>query len=304
MGKIYNIVLNSINATNYSTSLNNNLNFYIDWLAILPKKPLKLTWSYMAGQNYISGQEFPYLTLNLNSNLKTYITGSLGAPSTQIIGSLRQSFINQGLFIGTYCASITDNPPIYLDSPPTNNNINVSIYSNLDNNLFLDNFYTPVGGGTITQAGNILIVASQTTGQLNVGTAFSFRGSGTISQIGFVITIITMPAGAGLIKVGTQIAIAGFSTVTITSLGSGTGSTGTYNVDNSQSIAGTTTTFVTNYFFNTITGFNTGSGGLGSYFVQTAYTYTGAVNYITAAVNGGQPANYMLNLSFEEIDHN
>jgi hypothetical protein len=212
--KIYNVVLNSSSALNASTFAYNNLNYYVDWSAILkPDKSYKVTWSYMGSMNYVNGFDFPILTINWNQ--LNYTTGITGASTTQIIGTLRENMINQNAYIGNFYAGVCDNPPLYLESMPYNNNINVSMYSNVDGALYLDNFFTPAGTGQATQAGNILTVTTATTGIITLGT---------------IITISSIPR-----------VVIGF--------GTGTGGTGTYYVSISATVA-----VATAYTFPTING--------------------------------------------------
>jgi len=296
MGKIYNVVLNSVIGTG---TYNNNLNYFIDWLAVLPKKPLKLTWTYTSGLNYNLGIDIPYLSLNFNG--KNYIAQQSGAPSTQIIGCLRQMTANQTLFLGSYYAGITDNAPTYLDGPPTNNNFNVAIYSNTRSSYFFDGFYTPSGIGSLTQAGNVVTVTAVTQGQIYIGALMIYRGTGTLTQAGNTVTVTSMSAGTGIITVGTILTITGFAVATVTALGTGTGGTGTYTVNIAQTIS-SAVAFNTNYIYNPICGFGTGTGGTGTYYVYTSSTFTTAVSYTHSSANGLQPSAYVLTLSFEEVE--
>jgi len=301
MGKIYNVILNSVNATNYSTSATNNLNYYIDWLAVLPNKPLKLTWSYFSGINFISGFKFPYLTFSFDG--VNYTTGSTGAPSTLIIGSLKPNMLVNTLEYGCYYASINDNAPIHLIQPPINNNFNVSIYANTDNRLFYDEFYSVAGSGNATQAGYILTVTASTTGQINIGSTLNLVVplAGQVTQALFTLNIQSI-VGGNILRIGSVIAITGNSAVTITGFVTGAGGTGTYTVNVSQNII-SNTNFTTNYAYsNQIFGFLSGTGGTGTYSTSIPITYTASTPYTYLAVNGSQPAPYMLTLSFEELD--
>lgn len=173
--KIYNVILNSANAANASTYAFNNLNYYIDWTAFLPSdKSFKLTWSYMGSMNYVNGFDFPIVSINWNQ--LNFTTGTTGASTTQIIGTLRENMINQSAYIGNFYSGVCDNPPIYLESRPFSNNITVSMYSNVDGLLYLDNFFTPAGTGQATQSGNILTVTVSTTGIISMGTIFTIAG--------------------------------------------------------------------------------------------------------------------------------
>jgi hypothetical protein len=200
--KTYNVILNSNNALNASTGLSNFLNYYIDWTAVLPNsnKNYLLTWTYMGSNNYINGYDFPIVSINFNTS--NYINGTQGAITTQIIGRLKQNLINGTTFQGYFDASKYDNPPTMVLGRPNNNTITVSLNSNQDGQPYYDNYFTPAGTGTATQSGNVLTIASSTTGTIAIGT---------------VITI------SGVAR-------------TVVAFGSGSGSTGTYWVNISATI--------------------------------------------------------------------
>ncbi len=115
--KIYNVILNSINALNY-LSATNSLNYYIDWSAILPEanKNFLLTWTYMGSNNYINGFDFPIVSINFNTN--NFINTTRGASNTQIIGRLKGNMITNSSYIGYFNADITDNSPTMIKGRP------------------------------------------------------------------------------------------------------------------------------------------------------------------------------------------
>ena len=92
---------------------------------------------------------------------------------------------------------------------------------------------------------------------------FSVAGAGTATSNGLVLTIVSQTAG--LIQLGSVITISGNSR-TIISFLTGTGGVGTYQLDSSLTVG-----------------------------TATAYT-------IPANQTGNPPANYILTLSFEEVD--
>ena len=174
--KTYNVILNSNNALNASTGLSNSLNYYIDWSAVLPdsKKNYLLTWTYMGSNNYINGYDFPIVAVNLNTN--NFINGTQGATTTQILGRLKQNLINGSTFQGYFDASTSDNPSTMIIGRPMNNNITVSLTSNQDGQPYYDNYFTPAGTGTATQSGNVLTIATSTTGTIAIGTVITISG--------------------------------------------------------------------------------------------------------------------------------
>jgi hypothetical protein len=230
--KTYNVILNSNNALNALTGLSNSLNYYIDWTAVLPEynKNYLLTWTYMGSNNFINGYDFPIISVNFNTN--NFINGNQGAITTQILGRLKQNLINGSTFQGYFDASISDNPPTMIIGRPMNNNITVSINSNQDGQPYYDNYFTPAGTGTATQSGNVLTIVSSTTGTIAIGT---------------VITI------SGVAR--------------------------------------------------TVIGFGSGSGGVGTYWVNISATIGSATAYTFPASSlGNIPAPYLLTLSFEELE--
>lgn len=232
MGKITNVMVNSMNALNRASAESNNFNYYIDWSIILKdNQKYNLTWSYNGTQNFINSTDFPYLVSNFYQ-FENYITGTNGATSSGYLGTLKFNMIYPNANIGNFKASIQDNSPIYLNNRPLNNNFTIQCLSNSYPDLYLDNYYTVAGTGTATQSGYVLTIVSATTGLITIGT---------------VITISGVP----------RIVMAFIS---------GTGLTGTYLVSISATVG-----------------------------VATAYTFPQDID--------GRPNNeYILTLSFEEIN--
>jgi len=226
MGKITNIVLNSGSKT--SGTVTNNLTYYIDWSAILKRnKKYKLKFNYMGGYNHINSYRFPYITSNIPIN--SYAPGT---NTSYNLGNLYFFISQQSLNIGNLMAHENHNSTLYLQTMPLNNNLNIQILDNISNTPFFDEFFSVAGAGTATSSGNVLTIVSSTTG---------------VIQLGTVITI-------------------GANSRTIISFLTGTGGTGTYQIDSSLTVG-----------------------------TATAYTYP-------ANQTGNAPAPYILNLSFEEID--
>jgi hypothetical protein len=225
MGKITNLVLNSTNKT--SGTVNNDLTYYVDWAAILDRtKKYKLTFSYMGGYNHIDSFRFPYITTTIPVNSYTTNTST-----NYNLGNLKFFICQQSINVGNLNATIYDNVPLYLENLPLNNNLNIRMLDNNSNTPFFDEFFTVAGAGTATSSGNVLTIVTSTTG---------------IIQLGTVITI-------------------GANIRTIISFLTGTGGTGTYQIDSSLAVG-----------------------------TATAYTYP-------ANSTGNAPANYILTLSFEEL---
>lgn len=221
MGKIYNIQLNSENATTVATAYS-NVTYNISWNNLLPQnKKFKVTFAFMGGLNYGNNSTFPSITTNLLANTyrpvrngfqNSYYLGqlrpipvSINAPTSGNTSLTNNSYVN-------YTAAITDNDPIYLDNRPMDNNLQVIISNGTGTSNFQGNYLTAIGQGNCRQSGNILTVVQVITGQIAIGT-----------------NLLTLT--------GTRVVLA-FIT--------GTGGLGTYLVDTSQTQA-------TNLFFSYVT---------------------------------------------------
>jgi hypothetical protein len=209
MGKIHNVILNAINATNYITSNanNNNLSYNIDWSAILPNnKKYLLTFAYNASTNYINGYRFPYLYTNIIGSNVHNATSVGGAPVLPLLGTLEISMINYNSNFGSYTASPSDNPPVYLSNRPVNNTLNVQLLDNLYNSPFTDLYWTAAGTGTATQSGIVLTIVSNTTGLITIGTVITIGGiQRTVIAFG---TCTGSNTGTLLVSVSATIAVA------------------------------------------------------------------------------------------------
>ena len=125
--KIVNVVLNSNNAL--SGSANNNASYSIDFGAILkPMTPYKLHWTYVGQPNVLTTAS-KLAQVQVDFNMEQYSGGSVyGAPTTLTIGCLRSFYLN-----GTTNYLFSDdnnNPPIYLQNRPSNNNFTVRVVTN------------------------------------------------------------------------------------------------------------------------------------------------------------------------------
>lgn len=197
MGKIYNI---SLNTNQLNSGTNNNAVYNIDWLDLLPdNKKFKLTFSFIATQNWGINNKFPLLISNLFGN--TYKNAINGYQNSYLLGTLRRE-LAYGSYINYY-SSINDNPPIYLETRPRDNNLNIKIIDNFGGD-FNDNFTLGTTSGQLLQSSNILTV--------NV-----FYG--------------------GNIYIGAVIEIVGQPNRTVTRFLTGSGGLGSYYVDVSQTIA-------------------------------------------------------------------
>jgi len=125
MGKITNVVLNSNNAV---SGASNQATFFIDWGAILDdRKAYRLHWTYVGGGNTFSAAtKVPQVQVDFQTRQYLNRNSIMGAPTTTTIGALR---FNATAVIAYLFADDNNNPPVYLDSRPYNNNFTVSIYN-------------------------------------------------------------------------------------------------------------------------------------------------------------------------------
>jgi len=133
------------------------------------------------------------------------------------------------------------------------------------------------GVGSIS--GNTLTITSVLTGSSTLGIGSFINGSGgaiVTGSIGPSSTTLTVTSVAsGVVQVGQTITGTGVTAGTkITAYVSGTGSTGTYTVNTSQTVASTTLTMTgTSILSGTyISAFLTGTGGAGTYLVSVYQT--------------------------------
>jgi hypothetical protein len=176
MGKIYNVQLKSTDATTI-TSANSNLTYNVDWADLLPpNKKFKLMFSFMAGLNFGNNNTFPAIVTNLLGH--TYRPALNGFQNSYYLGHLKPIPVilpNSSALTNyvNYTASITDNPPIYLDSRPRDNNLQVQVLNGTGTTDFHENYLTVAGSGNLTQSGFILTVTTATTGIITVGTVLT-----------------------------------------------------------------------------------------------------------------------------------
>lgn len=188
MGKIYNVQLNSSSILN-STS-NNNLIFNIDWANLLPSNTkFRLTFAFMSSLAYGNSYVFPYITTNILGNSFKPVTN--GFQNAYYLGHIKPL-----LSIQNYChytAQVNDNVPIYLDSRPMINDLQIKILNNTQSTEFLDPYLSPAGAGTLTQSGYVITVVTATAGLITIGTVL------TVATVNRTITgFLTGNGGVGL----------------------------------------------------------------------------------------------------------
>jgi hypothetical protein len=211
MGKIYNVQLNSVNATTVTTAYS-NVTYNIDWADLLPpNRRFKLTFACMTGLNYGNNNTFPAITTNLLGN--TYKPATNGYQNSYYLGHLRPIPVimpnsTSSATYSNYTASITDNVPIYLDNRPMNNILQVQISNGTGTTDFHENYLTLAGAGTLTQSGFLITIATATAGIITVGTVLVV-GAAPLSR-----TITAFVSGTG----GTGTYLCDVSTTTATAI--------------------------------------------------------------------------------------
>ena len=141
MGKIFNYVLNSMIANNTSGYVTDTEHFYVDW-SYLPNTPYKVSFTFMStnmlpanttvANVYIDlGQGSTVVIASANANImttsgKNYRAGFLGNLEVRTFTSANstQAYLY---------AATTTNPPIYINSRPSNNDVYVEIRSSTAN---------------------------------------------------------------------------------------------------------------------------------------------------------------------------
>jgi len=209
MGKIYNVQLNSVNASTITTAYS-NVTYNIDWANLLPRnKKFKLTFAFMSELIYGNNNTFPSITTNLLGH--TYKPATNGFQNSYYLGHLTpiEVISPSATSLAAYCnytASILDNEPIYLDNRPLDNNLRVQISNGTDTTNFQDNYLSIAGAGTLTQSGFILTIGTATTGIITIGTVL------LVGPSPFARTITAFITGSG----GTGTYLCNISTTTVT----------------------------------------------------------------------------------------
>ena len=123
--QIFNIVLNS----DVGTGITQNSNFFFDWSRI-PDVPYHVSFSFTSAVATLTNTTVANIFVDLGCS-NTFLAGpssGFNAYNSMYLGSLTPS----GTGANNYLWSAeTDNPPIYLNGRPTNNNIQVQIHQNI-----------------------------------------------------------------------------------------------------------------------------------------------------------------------------
>ena len=145
MGKIYNFVLNSQIASAVSAYTFEE-DFFIDW-SLLPMTKYKVIFSFMSANQVSTNVSVAniYLDLGQGSSVKLATPTGRTSLKSSFLGCLEiRSYTNSTPASGSYLfAYTTTNPPIYLESRPQNNNVQVQIDQSA---TVTDSSYSPISG--------------------------------------------------------------------------------------------------------------------------------------------------------------
>lgn len=157
---------------------------------------------------------------------------------------------------------------------------------------YVNNYGATSGIFTGSINGNILTVTSVAQGIISVGMPITSNGVFVGSISGGVLTVTSIISG--VIGVGSTITGSGVTPTTITSLGTGIGGTGTYNILLPQAVPSTTITSTQAPGFTltsgtTIIGYGTAfGGGVGTYIVNLPQTVgSTTIGAVTPGVGSG-----------------
>lgn len=244
MNKSVNVLLNSRNAIPYTITAGNNVNsfstinlnnlsYYVNLRNILKQdKKYHMHWTYIGGENVLSSTTTnnSVVLVSLDFNTNSVVSTSGGALHSQLIGFLKPIVLVGSSGTCYLQAEDNTNLPIYLENAPGNAIINVRISDQLGNPYIDDTSFS----GTGNFSGGVMTITNVTAGRITAGMYLFIT-----SSIGFIVT----------------------------SLGTGTGLNGTYNVT----------------YSGTFTGVGVGTNG-------------------TAFIGGNPNSHYLLSLKFTEAD--
>ena len=123
--EIFNIVFNS----EIGTGVTPNEQFYFDW-SRLPNQPYYVSFTFTSANTTLTNTYVANIFVDLGCS-NTFLASPATANNSynsMYLGSLRVSGTGASNYL---MASEPDNPPIYLNCRPSNNNINIQIHENL-----------------------------------------------------------------------------------------------------------------------------------------------------------------------------
>lgn len=126
---IYTVVINSEEAENTFATLN-SANYFIDWSFLPQQKKYKVSFSFTTMKGEFDNDNISQIYIDFTASPNTYeISSSANTwrKTTNFLG-LVHPVVNSGSLDSRLCASIIDNPPIYINGRPSNNKFSVKFY--------------------------------------------------------------------------------------------------------------------------------------------------------------------------------
>lgn len=138
---LFNIVLNSQQASVFSSGNNNDLTYLFNWTNI-PEGRYLVAFSYRGLNNGdFVANDSPQIFVSFGSNSSTYqASGIDGSNVTLFLGNLRAETHGAGQV--SFYANINDNPDIFLTARPSDPQIRVQVFRS----DFITPFTTVTGG--------------------------------------------------------------------------------------------------------------------------------------------------------------
>jgi hypothetical protein len=127
MPRKWNFVLNSAVGT-ASGLAGVDESFFIDW-SRLPNKPYNLTFTFFTSGTNVLITPLINIFVDLGQHSQLAVS-SLDSQVCGRVGYLGRLIWSGGGVNNNFRAALTDNPPLYLDGRPTNNNVRVEMLKN------------------------------------------------------------------------------------------------------------------------------------------------------------------------------
>lgn len=131
MGKCYNVVLDSTLAYSGGATLA-TLNYFVNWAAIMPNKPYKVTFSFVSAVALLTGTVVMGIKANLGTNM-VFAPEDGATPSSLYLGTAHSSDMAALHYMN---ASFQDNPPLYINERPNQNLLTILLTNGATNLLY------------------------------------------------------------------------------------------------------------------------------------------------------------------------
>lgn len=128
MGKTYNLILNSANSTNKTN--NNDVTYNIEWGFLPSNKQFKVSFNFFSQSiTNLLGDSVTQLVVYLDGSPTTYKTtnNAMSFSQSLSLGILYPGVVATGVAKYILRTDWFDNPNVYLQSKPTNNQLRVQL---------------------------------------------------------------------------------------------------------------------------------------------------------------------------------